>query len=357
MKYSLIFFLFSTITFGQVDNMNVLQSPKNKIFLFGESHFVKEKYDEMKSFVFERLDTVSSGEKITMFFELPTSLNYALNRIKKYQDTTVFNEFFNHLYKKKEEIPSYFWTDYKDFIIALLQYSKSKGIELELRCIDVELEFRRTAFILSSFENKLNKKIDSLLNSEYIKNDTVTRSFLLKYVNKLSRITKDPDELVILNKLKSALLIDCTICLNRDQFMYDNFIEQYDTTDAMTFGTFGLDHVVNKPDFTAINEFFKMNYKVDTVGHRSLYNLLKMNFKDQIFRIGIIAFYQKIETSSMQKRKNYNEIMTKDEHDYIEMLLENKTVERFYPSKHEELNNLSSNIDYLIVYKSSNFRW
>lgn len=86
-KYLLLLLLFSSFTYGQQSSMKALP---NKIYLFSEAHFIKEKYDEMKIFIFECLDTVSSGEKVTMYFELPTSLNYAFNRMQEHKDTTVF---------------------------------------------------------------------------------------------------------------------------------------------------------------------------------------------------------------------------------------------------------------------------
>jgi hypothetical protein len=238
----------------------------------------------------------------------------------------------------------------------LLYFANRKEIELELKCIDFELEFRRTAFILSSFETKLNPQIGSLSNVEYIANDSVNRAFLLNYVNELSQITKVSVKLTTLNNLKSALLIDCTICFNRDQFMYENFIEHYDPTDAVVIGTFGLDNVVSKPDFSSIGESFKFNHKIDTVGHSSLYNLLKKDFKNQIFRIGIITFKQSMKRSNVQKPKDYSHIMKKEERDYIEMLLDVENVLRLHPNQHKKIVNLSSEIDYLIVYKSSSFR-
>ena len=63
-KYLLFILLFSSFTFGQQSSMKVMP---NKIYLFGEAHFVKEKYDEMKVFIFECLDTLSPGKKVTMY--------------------------------------------------------------------------------------------------------------------------------------------------------------------------------------------------------------------------------------------------------------------------------------------------
>lgn len=352
----LICLLVATISFGQTNDSIKQLSQNKKIVLFGEAHSVKEKYDEIKTFIFKSLDTVSQGKKATLFLELPGSLNYALNQIKVKKDTSLFLEWFNHVYKKKDEAPSYFWTDYRDFILELLQYAENKNIKLEIKCVDRELEFRRTAFILSSFENKVGTKIDSLLDVNYIKNDSINRFFLLDYVNELTNITNDSIELEVLNQLKKALKIDCTICLERDQFMFDNFNKYYDSTDVLVFGSFGLDHVIRKPHFATINAFFLAYHKVDTIGHKSLYTLMENDFHNQVFRVGIIALNQNNKFINMKMPKDYSHIMNKEERNYIEALLVNKEVIRVYPSEHEELKNLSSHLDYVIIYGNSNFR-
>jgi hypothetical protein len=83
LKFSLFLLLLSSFKYGQGSTVETLPN-QNKIYFFGEAHFIKEKYDEMKAFIFECLDTVSPGEKVTMYFELPTSLNYAINRIQEH---------------------------------------------------------------------------------------------------------------------------------------------------------------------------------------------------------------------------------------------------------------------------------
>ncbi|WP_338378745.1 hypothetical protein [uncultured Flavobacterium sp.] len=345
-----------TSSYSQV-KQNVTLNGIGKIYLFGENHFVKEKYDEMKTFIMERLESVPSGEKVTMFLELPTSFNFALNKMKLEKDTIVFNEWFMHLYKQKNVAPSFFWTDYQEFILSILQFAEKKEIDFQFKAIDTELEFRRTAFVLSSFDDTTTTQIDSLLNVNYIEKNETNRSFLINYVNDLAKKTTIPNELKILDRLKEALLIDCTICRKRDEFMYDNFIRFYDTKDYMVFGTFGLDHVVNSQDFSAINDFFKFNHKVDTVNHKSLYNFLKEDFKQNIYRVGIIALNQNARFSNLKKPRDYSYMMNSEEREHIENLLTNEEVIRIYPSEDEVLKNLAKNLDYIIIYNSSNFRY
>ncbi|WP_336070280.1 hypothetical protein [Mesoflavibacter sp. CH_XMU1404-2] len=84
-KNHLIFFIYliTSFCFSQnVDSLNIKQE-KGQIILFGESHFVKEKYDEMKHVIQQKLNNIPPKEKVTMFFELPTSLNYAINKLQK----------------------------------------------------------------------------------------------------------------------------------------------------------------------------------------------------------------------------------------------------------------------------------
>jgi len=353
-----IFFLLNLTTSYSQDTVNRdLAVEQGKIVLFGESHFVKEKYDEMKSIIIERLKDVPAGEKVTFFLELPSSFNYAMDKMKADKDTTVFSNWFNNVYAQKDKAPSYFWTDYRDFIVSLLEFAKEKEIDLNFKAIDVETEFRRTAYILSSFETKFETKIDSLLNLKTIKKNEANRSFLINYVDDLSLITTNSNELEILKQLKTSLLIDCTICRKRDEFMYNNFIKDYDSSDFLVFGTFGLDHVVNQPDFSATSDFFKFNHKVDTINHKSFYQFLKTDFKDKIYRVGIIALKQGTTGHiNLKKTMDYSATMTKEEREHIEALLINKEVIRIYPYEDEVLKNISLNLNYLIVYKSSNFR-
>ena len=351
--FILLSFIYST-SFSQANLAEI--ETKKKIFFFGEAHFVKEKYDEMKTFSFQKIKGMKKGEKISFFFELPYSINYAFNKIKHENDTTYFNDWFNHLYQSKKSKASFFWKDYRDFILELIKYTDKKGVELQLMGIDTELEFRRTIFILSSFKNKIGKTIDSLLNLNFIHNDSTTREILLSYVKKLSIISDNKFELDVLRTLKKSLKIDCTICFDRDHFIYSNFINNYDSTHTETFATFGLNHVVTKHDFTNASPFFKKKYKFDLEGYKSVYELFNPELKEQICRIGIIAFKQDMNYSDMKMRKDYSNIMSEKERKYLENQLENESVIRIVTKKQNELSNLSSQLDYIIVYKSSNFR-
>jgi hypothetical protein len=355
-KYFFFFLICLTTSYSQHSG-NVTSAEQGKIVLFGESHFVKEKYDEMKVFIMDRLKDVPAGEKVTFFLELPSSFNYALEKMKVDKDTMVFRNWFNNVYAQKDKAPSYFWIDYRDFIVSLLEFAKEKEIDLNFKAIDVETEFRRTAYTLSSYETKFETKIDSLLNLKTIQKNEANRSFLINYVDNLSLVTTNPSQLEILKQLKKSLLIDCTICRKRDEFMYNNFIKNYDPTDYIVFGTLGLDHVVNKPDFSATSDFFKFNHKVDTINHKSFYQFLKTDFKDKIYRVGIIALKQGTTGYiNLKKPMDYSFMITKEEREHIETLLIDKEVIRIHPFEDEVLKNLSLNLDYMIMYKSSNFR-
>jgi len=358
MKYLLILIIFiNSNSFSQTQNTKSSFKTKKKIYLFGEAHFIKEKYDEIKAFTFEKIDDLNKGEKISFFFELPYSINYAFKQMKDFGDTTVFYEWFNHLYQSKNKTPSYFWTDYRDFILELIHYADNKGIELELIGIDTELEFRRTAFILSQFENKIDTTIESLVNLDYIRNDSLTRSVLLNQIEELSKISQNEIEFDILKTLKNSLTIDCTICLDRDQFMYSCFKQNFDSTSCLNFVSLGLNHIVSKHDFSKASPLFRKKYKFDTIGYQSFYELLDKEFKDQTLRVGILALNNKLKYFNMSKPSDYKTIMNSLERDYIEKQLLNKDVYRIKVSENKVLNNLSEQLDYLIIYRVSHYRW
>lgn len=347
----------SSLIFAQESHLKLEPTSTENIFLIGESHFVKEKYDEIKAFTFEKINNLNKGDKISFFFELPYTLNFAFNRLSKHGDTAVFNEWFNHLYQTRNQFPSYFWTDYKAMILELIAFADQKEIELELIGIDTELEFRRTAFILSQFDNKIDLSIDSLLNSDYIKNDSLTRNILLKQVYELSKISQNKIELDILETLKKSLTIDCTICLDRDQFMMSNFARLYDKTTQLNFVSLGLDHIVSKHDFSNASPLFRMKYKIDTTNHQSFYELLNSDLKKQTCRVGILALNNKLKFANTSKHVDYKTLMNVKEQHYLEDQLLDKDVYRVNLRENKALNNLAEQLDYLIIYKVSHYRW
>ena len=75
-KNYLFFFIYllTSFCFSQdVDSINIKQE-KGQIILFGEAHFVKEKYDEMKHVIKQKLNNIPPKEKVSMFFEYPKHL-------------------------------------------------------------------------------------------------------------------------------------------------------------------------------------------------------------------------------------------------------------------------------------------
>ena len=242
-------------------------------------------------------------------------------------------------------------------ILDLIDFADEKGVELELIGIDTELEFRRTAFILSQFNTKLDTSIDSLLNLDYIRNDSLTRKFLLNQVNMLSRISESKVELDILNTLKNSLTIDCTICLDRDQFMLSKFMHFNDSVTQLNFVSLGLDHIVSEHDFSNASPLFRMKYKVDTIGHRSFYELLNNDIKKQTWRVGILALNNQLKFANVSKPKDYSPLMSAKERLYIENQLLGKDVYRVNLTENKDLSNLAKQLDYLIIYNVSHYRW
>tara|TARA_B100000508_G_scaffold24343_1_gene17473 strand:+ start:2426 stop:3505 length:1080 start_codon:yes stop_codon:yes gene_type:complete len=353
-----IYFLFisALISFGQDQNAKISVDKGQKIILIGETHFVKEKYSEIKTIVFKHLDSLAIGETASIFFELPFSLNYVFNKMRTEGDTSLFLDWFNHLYQKKGQPPSYFWTDYRDLFLDLIRYADKKDVRLNLKGIDKELEYRRTAYILSLFQSKLDTRIDSFLNVEYMRNDSTERKFLIDYVNESMHYTNNIIELEILEKLSHSLLIECTVCSERDLFIKNNFFNHYSQNDKLVIGTFGLDHIIESHDFSQASEYFKMKYLIDTSGYESFYTLIKEEINQPITRLGIISLKQGMKYYDIERPNDYDHIMLNKERLFIEALMSDKEVIRIYPSHYNELKNLSSHLDYLIIYESSHFR-
>ncbi|MBC9811205.1 hypothetical protein H9Y05_01840 [Crocinitomicaceae bacterium CZZ-1] len=334
-----------------------IDSETNKnIFLIGENHFIKEKYDEIKAFTFDQLKQLKKGEKASFYFELPYTLNFAFHKIKEQGDTTVFYEWFHHLYQSKNEPPSYFWIDYRDMILALIEYADKKEIELELMGIDTELEFRRTAFILSQFDSKVGTTIDSLLNLDFISNDRLTRNILNNHIDKLLEIPHEEIELAILRTLKKSLMIDCTICVDRDLFMLSNFMKSYDSTVPLHFISLGLDHIVSKHDFSNASSLFTTKYKMDTISYQSFYELMDKDFKEKTWRVGILALNHKLKYANISKPVDLKTLMDEMERIYIEEQLLDNDIYRANLSKNKALINLSKQLDYIIIYKTSHYK-
>ena len=86
------------------------------------------------------------------------------------------------------------------------------------------------------------------------------------------------------------------------------------------------------------------------------FSILKDEFEAKTFRIGILSLNQEMKFSKRNKPNKYENIMKTDERNFIKYLLKNKKVIRFYPSKYNELINLSSHLDYVIIYNSSNYK-
>lgn len=331
-------------------------SNKN-IFLIGEMHFVQEKYDEIKKLTFSQLNRLKKGEKVSFYFELPYSLNYAFSKINENGDLSIFMNWFNHLYQFKVSTPSYFWTDYRDMIIDILDYSNKNGINIELFGIDIELELRRTVFILSSFENKTTNIVDSLLHLDYIENDDLTKKLIINEIDKMININTGDLELNILNTLKESLSIECDICLDRDEFMLKNFIKTYSSDTKANFISLGLDHIVNQHNFSTASPLFKSKYKMDTTNYKSFYTMLENDLKEKTIRIGILSLNNKLKSFNILKPSNLDNLMSQNEREYLEKALSETNVLRIDLNKQELYKNLSNQLDFLIIYNTSHYKW
>ena len=356
MKILFIFLIISSVPFLSISQSSNNYSKHKNIYLFGETHFVKEKYDEMREIIFEKIENLNQKDSVTMFFELPYSMNYILQDLDNENSLNLLRNWFNNVYQFKGKKPSYFWTDYRDFLLDLKKICNKKKINLTLKSIDTERELRRTTYILKALEqNEINTPIDSLLNSDIIENDSNTRNILIDHVKELTKNKKYSSEKKFLKTLEKSLTIDCTICLERDEFMYEQFSDD-SIKNNIVFGTFGLDHVVAKGGFHKIGEYFKSKNKIDTTGYKSFYSLFKSKYKSKTLRLGILAFNREMFFSDATMSNSYENIMTIEERKFLESLLTEKKVIRIYPSNYSELKNLSLHLDHVILYKSSNYK-
>merc|ERR1711991_358504 len=116
-------------------------------------------------------------------------------------------------------------------------------------------------------------------------------------------------ELEILEKLSHSLLIECTVCSERDLFIKNNFFNHYSQNDKLVIGTFGLDHIIESHDFSQASEYFKMKYLIDTSGYESFYTLIKEEINQPITRLGIISLKQGMKYYDIERPNDYDNIM------------------------------------------------
>lgn len=96
---------------------------------------------------------------------------------------------------------------------------------------------------------------------------------------------------------------------------------------------------------------------MDTLDYQSFYELMDNDLKAQTMRVGVLSLNTKLKFGYMLKREDYKPIMNSKEREYIEKQLLNKDVYRVNVSKNKALSNLSKELDYLIIYKVSHYRW
>lgn len=140
MKILFIFLIISSVPFLSISQSSNNYSKHKNIYLFGETHFVKEKYDEMREIIFEKIENLNQKDSVTMFFELPYSMNYILQDLDNENSLNLLRNWFNNVYQFKGKKPSYFWTDYRDFLLDLKKICNKKKINLTLKSIDTERE-------------------------------------------------------------------------------------------------------------------------------------------------------------------------------------------------------------------------
>ncbi|PHR47972.1 MAG: hypothetical protein COA32_05425 [Fluviicola sp.] len=352
MKKLLIFIIFLCLSgFGSTKTEN--NFPKKNIFLFGEVHFVQEKYKEIIESIVSIIDSSEASDTVNLFLELPTSFEFVVYRLKEYGDTTFFNNYYNNMYYKKTP-PSKFWLDFKQLLLDFMSYCDAKKIEWNIRCIDIERNFRNSAYVLNYFDSDL----DSLLSQKYIMDDSLNRNYLIKKTHDIKQMTLFKDkELTYLDRIEQSLRIECHLCQKRDSFMYSNFTDFVDSSNNLNFGIFGIKHLLLKKSHKVEeNSFTQSQFNIEEGDMVPFFGLFSESLKSKTYRIGIIAFQHKIFNSNFKISKDYEYLMSNSERKYLEQQLGSSKVLRINTKPHNDrLTGLSKKIDYLILYNESQY--
>jgi len=358
----LICLCFGNIIKAQDESVKDMDMSEFNIFLFGESHFVNEKYVEILEVFYTIVNTREETKKITLVLELPVSLNYGLDALINDKDSSVFCNYFNyHLYAQKDEKPSIFWIDFKNLLLEIVHYCDEKNIELEIQCVDVERKFRRTVYTLFELYNKYNLDqglLTEMMNKQIILDDDTTRQGLIQLCDDFLRNAINTTDSAIVTQIKKALQINCIHnCNEREVFMYNNFNSSMDVgigeNRTIVFGIFGLNHLV----FSGhdIPEKYITSDNIEDEYHPFI-SLFDKKMLSKTFRIGITSFTMKLNQKSQIEAHKKIPALLDDEKEYLESLLKDKNRISLFPKDHKELSKFAKEIDYLILYKSSYYK-
>jgi len=339
-------------------------SEKN-LFLFGEMHFVNEKYEEIKKLSNQIIDNKVGVDSVTLFLELPHSFQYIANKFLLENDTSAFELYFNNLYARRFEKPSLYWTKFKDLFYYLSSYVKRKHKTIIIKSVDVEKKFRRTAYVLSEIYETNNIKgfcknqIDSLLHSKIVTDSPKTRMLLLKNINKvLSTFDFYKEDRNLLNTMRQGLEIECFSCGERDQFMFDNFITTYSFSNThLSIGIFGMSHIMNEFAFKKEKSETTFRYITDSKSvYKPFFMLFPEKIKEKSYTIGIVALNQSSKNYNILKPKPVSiPKLNKRGYKFLKKMVSENACIRIKTSEFKKLKSFSTYIDYLIVYETSYF--
>lgn len=353
---------FGNIIKAQDESVKDMDMSEFNIFLFGEMHFVNEKYVEFQDFFYSIVNSRAETKKITIALELPVSLNYGLDALLDDKDSTVFCNYFNyHLYAQKDEKPSIFWIDFKNLLLDLVKYCDEKKIELDIRCVDIERKFRRTVYTLFELYNKYNLEQTSLtemMNQQIILDDDTTRMSLIHLCDNFLRNSINTKDSAIVTQIKSALQINCIHnCNEREVFMYNNFNPLRGVSlcenGTIVFGIFGLNHLVFSGHDVPEKYINSENTEED---YRPFISLFDKQTFSKTFRIGVTAFTMKAKQNSPIEVHKKIPALLDEEKEYLETLLKDKERISLFPKNHDAMQHFANEIDYLILYKSSYYK-
>lgn len=353
---------FCNIVVAQNESIKDNDLSKFNIFLFGEMHFVNEKYVEFKNLFYSIVNDRKELKSITIALELPVSLNYGLNLLLTDNDSTIFCNYFNyHLYAQKDEKPSVFWIDFKTLLLDLVQYCDKNNIELNIQCVDIERRFRRTAYTLFELYNKYHLEeisLTQMMNNQIILDDEPTRGNLIRLCDYLISTSLNPTDSVIVTQIITALSIGCIHnCNEREVFMYDNFKSlrgvNFDENGTLLFGIFGLNHIVFS-NHDIPNKYLQTDKSFSD--YRPFISLFDKKTLSKTYRIGLTAFTMKYKENSPIEVPKKTPALLDKEKEYLELLLKGKNRISLFPNKHEVLQHFATEIDFLILYESSYYK-
>jgi len=358
MKNLILFILYSVcslnISFSQIDSLKI-NFNEEKVLLFGETHNVLENY-EIKKKLITRLIAEYEG-KVNVLFEYPVSLEYFINKLNNYGDSTGIVNYFNNIYNEKSE-PSNYFLFIKEFIYTLCNNNYNK--KFEFHCVDIEKHLRALLFSCHNILYKYNQNdcinkhflfLDSLLckhklaNTDFIVYENRFRKPLIENKEFFKKIILDSsDYYYFFEIIKHPIQINDFD--KRENIIFENCIEVL-KNNYLSIGFFGSAHI-NKFYSDSIKSInvnkslgFLLNTRNESFVKNKVKSILIINYKYNNTIRKLFTIFNKEEMaffSNLCKSKNsiiinpnyYNFSFATKAYDFI-IFIDNATkIETYY---------------------------